>query len=148
MRVSWLMVLAPLLLAARPGSEWNLVQQLNGQPVRLIMADGGLSGAFGGATTQACMPLTGLKNASGTTQNANVFMFMSIAGTVNFCIRPSIAFPTWDGGCNTGAAGQNDLNYGTPIAPNVPQYFTPDSRATHFCAVGDAGIQVPVWWVE
>ena len=146
MKASWLLLLAPLLLAARPGSEWTLVQQLNGQPVRLVMADGGLAGIAGAGTANVCIPITTLKNTLNQTQAANVFMFVPLSSSINFCVQPSIAHPRWDGGCSSVV---NDINYGTPAAQNVPQYFTPDSKARHFCAVGDAGtIIVPLWWVE
>lgn len=135
-----------LVVGARPGNEFDLVRQLNGQPNRVVTADGGRSGAFNGASSaMACMPFAGLKNPMGAAVNANVWFFVT-STPGNFCIRPSINSPMWDGGCN--ATLPTDENFGIPAAVGVPQYFQQDSVATHFCFVGDAGtISAPAWWV-
>jgi hypothetical protein len=142
--------LAALVMAARPGTEQQLVQQLNGQPIRVRMSDGGAWGIFttydaGTANNFACAPLTGLTNNVGASVSANVLVFIPLA-QLNVCVMPSVNGPMWDGGCNTIPS---DINYGWPVAANVPQYITPDSVATRICAVSDAGfIQLPIGWAQ
>lgn len=136
-------------MAARPGNEAQLIQQLNGQPVRLVMPDGGPWGIFttfdgGLANNTACAPLVGLRNNIGASVSGNV-VFLSPQQAVNVCVQPSINGPYWDGGCNLSP---RDLNYGLPLAA-VPQYVTPDSAARTICAVGDAGfLSLPLWWAQ
>lgn len=138
------------MMAARPGSEFQLVTQLNGQPIRVIMADGGPWGIFttydaGTANNFGCAPLTGLTNNVGAAVSANVLVFIPLA-QLNVCVMPSVNGPLWDGGCNTLPT---NINYGWPVAANVPQYITPDSVATRICAVTDAGfIQLPIGWAQ
>lgn len=142
-------MVAAVAYAARPGTEQQLVQQLNGQPVRVVMPDGGAWGIFttfdgGTANNFACAPLTGLKNNVGANISANVVLMVPLA-QYNVCVAPSVNAPMWDGGCNTI---QRDYNYGLPL-PTVPQYITPDSVATSICAVSDAGfISLPLWWAQ
>jgi hypothetical protein len=148
--ISAVLVAVPLLMAARPGTEQQLIQQLNGQPIRVIQADGGAWGIFtqfdgGTANNRACAPLTGLRNNVGATVSANVIMFVPLV-PVNVCMAPSINSPLWDGGCNTLP---QDMNYGWPLPVNVPQYMTPDGVATAICAVTDAGyLSVPLGWAQ
>ena len=57
--VSGLLGFAALVMAARPGTEFQLDTQLNGQNTRWTMADGGKSGIFtqvpdGGALNPSC----------------------------------------------------------------------------------------------
>ena len=144
--VSFFVVLAALLMAARPGTEQQLVQQLNGQPSRFVMVDGGRSGIFEtSSTTARCMPLAGAKNQNNVAIVPNVLLLVPLTAG-NLCVRPSVNDAPWDGGCNVIP---HDENYGVPLAVGVPQYVTPDSRATHVCFAGDAGsISVPVWWAQ
>lgn len=143
-------VLAVLALTgARPGTEQQLVQQLNGQPVRPVMPDGGAWGIFttydaGPANNFGCAPLTGLRNNAGGTISPNLVLLSPQQG-INICVAPSINAPMWDGGCNTLP---RDYNYGVPLA-TVPQYITPDSAARSICAVTDAGfLSLPLWWAQ
>lgn len=140
------------LMAARPGSEWQLVQQLNGQPVRWKLPDAGWSGVFSN-TQVACMMLAGAKNVQNGTGLANTpttvvpdVLLVTPLVSGNLCIRPSVFSTAWDGGCNGIVA---DENYGVPMAANVPQYITPDSKATHVCFYSDAGVVLtPIWMVK
>lgn len=142
-------MVAAVAYAARPGTEQQLVQQLNGQPVRLVMPDGGPWGIFttydaGTANNFACAPLTGMKNNIGATVVPNIIVVSPQQG-INLCMMPSINGPRWDGGCNTV---QRDINYGLPLA-QVPQYLTPDTAATTVCAITDAGfLSLPIWWAQ
>ena len=137
------------LTAARPGNEAQLIQQLNGQPSRPVMPDGGAWGVFtifdgGPLNNFACAPLTGLVNNVGGAISANVLL-LSPLSQYNVCVQPSINGPLWDGGCNTIPT---DPNYGVPLQA-IPQYVTPDSAARTICAVSDAGsIQMPLWWAQ
>jgi len=142
-------MVAAVAYAARPGTEQQLIQQLNGQPVRVVMPDGGAWGIFttfdgGAANNFACAPLTGLVNNVGGAVSANI-VFLSPQAAYNVCVMPSVNGPAWDGGCNTLP---RDINYGIPLA-TVPQYITPDNVATRICAVSDAGsISLPLWWAQ
>lgn len=144
------LVVGAATMAARPGTEQQLIQQLNGQPVRVVQPDGGPWGIFttfdgGTANNRACVPVVGLRNNIGATVSANVIVLVPLV-PVNVCIQPSVNSPYWDGGCNTLP---QDLNYGWPLAANVPQYMTPDSVATTICAVTDAGfLSVPLGWAQ
>lgn len=148
--LSLLSALGIVLMAARPGTELNIVTQLNGQPTRFLLADGGPSGIFttfdgGVLNSVGCMPLTGATTLGGTTVVPNVLMVVP-ATSMALCVRPSPSAPKWDGGCNLSPG---DLNYGVPVQAGVPQYLTPSSTATQLCAASDAGqVQLPVWWME
>lgn len=146
---------AAVLMAARPGTEWQLVQQLNGQPVRWKVADAGMSGIFktfdGGSANQfGCMPLFNAKaiiNGTLSDVTPNVLLIQP-KQDVFVCIRPAANSTAWDGGCN---ATVTDENYGVFMAANVPQYVTPDSLATqkgYVCAVSDGGLSIPIWWAQ
>lgn len=138
-------LVAVATMAARPGTEQQLVQQLSGQPVRWVMPDGGKSGAFAAAASVACMPLTGARNAAGASIAPNVLLFVPLTA-VNVCVQPSVVNPSWDGGCNVLPG---DINYGWPLPAGVPQYITPDSVAHTLCFLTDAGSVVqPVGWAE
>lgn len=171
--VAWLASAAALLMAARPGNEFQLQTQLFGQPVRWTMPDGGRSGVFtavsdGGLLNgTGCMPLYGAKTPTNLPLlpdgglvpkddggapdpvfnliSANVLLVVPLVG-VNVCIRPSANSPTWDGGCNATPTSEN---YGVPLPVGTPQYIVPDSNATSLCAVSDAGtVALPVWTVQ
>ncbi len=138
------LAVVPVLMAARPGTEYQAVMQLNGQPTRWVMPDGGRSGVYAAAST-ACMPLTGATNSVNGAVSANVLVMVPLV-PINLCIRPSIGSPRWDGGCNITPT---DENYGVPLPVGVPQYITPDNAATHLCAVSDAGsVTMSVWWAQ
>lgn len=143
-------LLALAAWAARPGTEQQLVQQLNGQPVRPVMADGGAWGIFatydaGTANSLGCAPLTGLTNNVGGAVTPNLIVFMPLA-PLHICVMPSVNNPMWDGGCDFATRSRN---YGMPVATGVPQYITPDSAATRICAVSDAGfVELPLWWAQ
>lgn len=157
--IAGLLGFAVLAMAARPGSEWQLVQQLNGQPTRWRMPDAGLSGMFAASANVACMPLTGGTTGGGgrptKTVMPNVLVIVPLTPG-NLCVRPSAASPFWDGGCHAYYPG--DENQGVPLAPGVPQYITPDPLVTNpasnqaaagLCFSGDAGsVVVPVWTVQ
>lgn len=146
---AWLFLLVPVLMAARPSTEFGLVTQLNGQPVRFRAADGGSSGMFAAAANVACMPLTGATNiVDGTSKSISPNVLLIVPLTAgNLCIRPSAYSTYWDGGCHSYLPG--DENQGVPMAPGVPQYITPDSKATWACFSGDAGsVTVPIWTVQ
>lgn len=137
-------VLAALAaFADRPGNEYQLTLQLNGQPTRWVMPDGGRSGVFA-ATSSSCMMLTGGTVNARPTQSIvpNILFFVPLVAA-NVCARPSATSPVWDGGCNTIPG---DENYGVPVQAGVPQYITPEKVATHLCAVSDAGLLlIPVF---
>lgn len=141
--------LAATARAARPAPD-ELIQQLNGQPTRWLMPDGGASGVFttsdGGTANQtACMLLTGATSLSGKTITPNVLVFVPMQPE-NFCVQPSSIAPSWDGGCN---AVPTDVNYGTPVQVGVPQYITPDVAATRLCFTTDGGsISQPVFFAR
>lgn len=155
-RIALMLAAVPLLIAARPGTEQQLVQQLNGQPTRWTMPDGGRSGMFS-ATNIACMPLTNattiINGVAVRPIKPNVLLVVPITPG-NLCIRPSAASTYWDGGCVAYYPG--DENQGVPLAPGVPQYITPESVVTDqtagavgLCFSGDAGsVVVPVWTVQ
>lgn len=144
-RLTLLAVVAPLLLAARPGNEYQLVTQLNGQPSRFVQADGGRSIVYVSSGSTACMPLTGATNSVGAAVSPNVLVFVPPM-PVLLCIRPSVFSPAWDGGCNHFPG---DENMGVPLPAGVPQYITPDSVARAICVVQDAGaIAMPVWTAQ
>jgi hypothetical protein len=144
---------ATVALAARPGSEFQLLTQLNGQPLRWTMPDGGASGIHV-AAANACMPIFGAKMIQNSNPATPVFpsiiMFIPPTNGMHVCLRPSTSSTYWDGGCN--AYYPSDLNYGMPVAQGVPQYITPDNLAAAvglLCVAGDAGsIDMPVWWAQ
>lgn len=147
---------AAVLMAARPGTEQQLVQQLNGQPSRFYQRDGGVSGIVtqfdgGAANDRGCMPLfdaTAMINGTRTPITPNVLLVQPIRD-VNVCVRPSANSTAWDGGCNYIPT---DENYGAFFAAKVPQYVTPDGLAAqkgYICAIGDAGsLNIPIWWAQ
>jgi hypothetical protein len=129
-------------MAARPGNEFQLATQLNGQPTRFTLADGGRSGLYA-ASGVACASLVGAKNNSGVAISPNVLLFVPETPT-NLCVRPNSGSPRWDGGCNmiTG-----DENYGVPTQAWVPSYIVPDVNATAVCGISDAGVVRGALWV-
>lgn len=156
-RFAWVLLAVPVLMATRPGNEQQLVQQLNGQPSRFNMIDGGNSIVYVASGSTACMPITGaytygtpmMQWDAGVSVNnprdVNVLMFVPPV-PVLVCIRPSTLAPRWDGGCNHFPG---DENMGVPLPAGVPQYITPDSAARSLCVVQDAGaIAMPVWTVQ
>lgn len=148
-RLLTLAAVAVFAMAARPGTEQQLIQQLNGQPTRWVLPDGGRSGVFtqfdgGAANNKGCMALTGATTSSMSIA-PNVLVFVPLV-PVNMCERPSSYSTKWDGGCNTLPT---DENYGVPLPVNVPQYTSPDSQATALCFVTDAGyLAVPVFFAQ
>lgn len=122
-----LAIIAVVLMAARPGNEFILLTELNGQEVRWTMADGGQSGMFGSGTQ--CMPLAQIPAAANLTVQVNPL------NPINLCVRSSLA-GTWDGGCSMTAT---DVNFGVPLQPFVPKFILLSSTATHLCQVSDAG---------
>ena len=157
------LAVVPLLMAAlppsRPPSELQLFNQLNGQPTRWWMFDGGASGLFA-AGVQTCFPFdggtlkpNGVQSDGGIipTQNftPNVLMLLP-QQPANICVRPQrdpngVAMP-WDGGCN-GAV--SDINFGVPVQPYLPYYVVIQPGATHVCGASDAGaFQVPAWGMQ
>lgn len=140
--IAALLGLAALVMAARPVSDLQLLTQLNGQPVRWIQSDGGVSGLFtvfdaGVLNAGACIPLTGTLNGQAFTPNV-IELLPEVP--LNVCLRPMLApngvVIRWDGGCNTIT---NDMNGGTALQPWQPWYAVPHVGATHICAASDAG---------
>ncbi len=126
---------ALLLMAARPGSEFGMLMQLNGQPQRWLMADGGPSGMFG--PSKACMPVTG----------GDVLLIQPFNG-IQLCVQPT------DGGCNTTVT---DENFGVYLPAAVDRFVVLDlyransdgtqTAVTSICSVpapgsGDGGAAV------
>lgn len=97
---------AALLMGARPSSEFGMLQQLNGEPQRWLMADGGPSGMFG--PSMSCMPVL----ATGP----RVLLLQPLNNTL-VCIMPT------DGGCN---ATVTDENYGMFLPAQVDRYIVLD----------------------
>lgn len=126
------------LMAARPGSELELLTRLNGQPARWVLPDAGRSVLYA-ASGRACAAL------SGTDQSGKAFtptMVMLVPEVpMNVCIKPYVTpngvTQPWDGGCNTIVG---DENYGVALQPFVPFYFVPQAQATVICAVSDGGV--------
>lgn len=145
-----LLGLGALVMGARPGTEQQLIQQLNGQQTRWIMVDGGPSGVFtqfdgGVLNSYGCMFVNSGTTEGGVPIVPNVLVFVPLQ-PVNECMRPSVFAPLWDGGCN---AAPRDMNYGVPLPVNVPQYLTPDSNTRSLCFVSDAGfLAVPVFFAQ
>ena len=138
-----LLGLAVLVMAARPASDLQLFTQLNGQPVRWVLPDGGQSGLFtqfdaGAANYVTCAALDG-GSLNGVAFKPNALMFMPEV-PVNICIRPQVDMNgrqmTWDGGCN---GTTNDINGGTAWQAFVPFFAVPHPNAAWFCAFSDAG---------
>ena len=173
--VTGLLGLAVLVSAARPGTELQLDTQLSGQNTRWTLADGGKSGIFtqvpdGGALNPSCgcvlinnaktptnlpilpdggispLPDGGAPAPVYNSISANVLYLQSLAGPINYCLRPSAMSPVWDGGCNVSVL---DENYGTPWPNNTVLRLVPDSKATTLCACSDAGyLQLPAWTAQ
>lgn len=139
---------AVVLMAARPGDQFRLFTQLNGQPVRWTLPDGGFSGLYA-ASGIACMPLSGgtTINGSGAAVSFTPSVVLLETSTAsNVCFRPSQVSPKWDAGCNLT---DTDENFGVPTQAFVPQYVVLDVAATQICAVSDAGtVRVSVWGVQ
>jgi hypothetical protein len=120
-------------MAARPGNEFNLLTNLNGQEVRWLLPDGGPS-LMSGSGIQ-CMDVRGLPAA------ANSTVELVPLNTINLCevsttSNTGMAGTRWDGGCGLNA---NDPNAGVPLQPLVPKYLLLKSTTTHLCQVSDAG---------
>jgi hypothetical protein len=128
----------PLLIAARPQSDLQLFTQLNGQPVRWRLPDGGSSGLYAASGIAYASLDGGLLN--GQAFQPNVVLFVPETPT-NICIRPSVDSNgrrmAWDGGCNMIAG---DENFGVGLQPYVPYYFVPHPNATTIVGVSDAGL--------
>jgi len=147
------------LMAARPGNEFQLLTQLNGQPTRWTLPDGGRSGVFtvfdaGAANATACVTLRNGRVATGRLADAGFafndyvpqVLLMVPSTPVVVCVRPGAASTYWDGGCSQSLA---DENYGVPIQPFQPWYVVPEQQATTLCASSDAGyVQLPIWGVQ
>lgn len=136
------------LMAARPGSEFNLLTNLNGEEVRWVMVDGGPSGMYG--TGQQCMPVAQLPAAANNVvevvptvpivlcEKSTSAYLLSSSGT-------SLGYK-WDGGCS-GAIGDN--NYGVPLQPWVSKFVVLRSSTTHLCQVTDGGTaNTPVYSLQ
>ena len=143
------------LMATRPGNEYQLFIQLNGQPMRWRLPDAGQSGIFttfdaGAGNASGCMTLRGgvvRGPGDGAPWAFTPSTVVIVASTpINLCVRPSAQAPYWDGGCSTS---DTDENFGVPLQPNVPQYVTVDTNATAICAASDAGfILAPIFGVQ
>lgn len=137
-RLLTLLGLASLLMGARPGTEFQLLTNLNGEEVRWSMTDGGWSGIFGTGT--ACMQV---KPSDGGTLGQvpaaanNVVQVMPMV-PINLCERSvTVLTPNrWDGGCSTYPG---DQNFGTSLQPGVPKFVVLRDSTTHLCAASDGG---------
>lgn len=132
-------------MAARPGTDLQLLTQLNGQPVRWQLPDAGPSGLYAAASGLACAQLTG-----SLPQPIQVVMLMPDT-PLNVCVRPASSTKApapialqWDGGCNTIA---RDFNFGVPVQPYAPYYVVVDTAATQICATGDGGTVSGSLWL-
>lgn len=138
-RALWLLLVVPVLLAARPQTELDLLTRLNGVPVRWTMLDGGQSGLFSTTGGLVCSPLTGT-DVKGVSFRATVVKLVPLA-PMNVCVRPYVmpngVQQPWDGGCN-GISG--DSNFGDSIIAGAPYYFVPQPENAYVCAVSDAGV--------
>lgn len=132
-----LLGLAALTMAARPGTEFDLLTRLNGQPARWVLPDAGRS-ILSASSGKACATLSGT-DQRGASFTPTVVLLMPET-PMNVCIKPSVSpngvTQPWDGGCNTIVG---DENYGVAIQPFVPYYFVPQSAATAVCAASDGG---------
>lgn len=132
------LVLGAVAFAGRPGTEYQLLINLNGEEVRWTMGDGGQSGLFG--TGRVCMPVSELPAGA----NSTIEVMPTVP--INLCERSTTAVPRWDGGCN-GVTG--DPNYGVQLQAFVPKFATLRSSTTHLCAVSDAGVVIaPVFSLQ
>ncbi len=100
---------ALLLMAARPSSEFGMLTQLNGQPERWLMADGGPSGMFG--PSRACMPVT-----------AGDTILIQPFNAIQLCVQST------DGGCNTTVT---DENYGVYLPAAVDRFMVLNMTRTN-----------------
>jgi len=131
--IASLPVLALLFMAARPGSEFGMMQMLNGQPTRWTLPDGGQSGLYA-TSGKACAALAG--------SNAQVVMVVPETPT-NLCAQPTTSGSPWDGGCNTIVG---DVSFGVPLQPFQPWYIVLDPATTAICGASDAGtVQATLW---
>jgi hypothetical protein len=129
------------LMAVRPGTEFQLFQQLYGNPQRWVMSDGGASGIFV-SSGQACISLV---TAASPLIPGQTLMFVAETPS-NVCVQKAQLGLPWDGGCNTT---DTDVNFGVPIQPWVPQYIGPDNNATSICAASDGGsVRIPIWRMQ
>jgi hypothetical protein len=128
------MVLGVLALAAapslpgRPGSEFSLVQMLNGTNVRWYLFDGGVSQLQSTGGTIAYLLLAD--------SGAQVVKVCPLT-PMNLCVKPTTTDPTWDAGCS---ATTGDYNFGEPMAPFVCKSIVLDPQAMWIAAMSDSGI--------
>lgn len=131
-------VFAIAFMAARPGNEYLLLLNLNGEEVRWVMADGGVSGMYGSG--QQCMPVAQLPAACNST------IEVVPTAPINLCERSTSVGQGWDGGCNTIVG---DMNFGIPLQPYVSKFIVLRSQTTHLCQAGDAGsVVTPVFGLQ
>jgi hypothetical protein len=132
------LVAVAALAFSRPGNEQQMIQLLNGQETRWVMADGGSSGMFGSGIS--CMPLAEIPAA------ANGVIELVPLYPINLCYVNVNALPRWDGGCGLNAG---DINLGLPLQPLVPKWVSLKTSTTHLCQVSDAGTAVtPVFSMQ
>lgn len=142
-------LLATAAFAARPQSDLQLFNQLNGQPTRWLLFDGGPS-AIVAAGVSNCIPLDGgVMTDSSNPFVPNVVLLVPNQ-PVNVCVRPQVtpggAVLPWDGGCNGNYA---DVNFGVQLQPFAPNYIVVQPKSTHICSASDAGAhQVPIWGMQ
>lgn len=127
-RVAFIAVAVVALMAARPGTEKDLMTNLNGEEVRWVMADGGISGMYG--TGQQCMPVASIPAA------CNNVVEVVPTVPINLCERSTALAERWDGGCSTITG---DKNFGVPLQPYVSKFIVLRNTTTHLCQVGDGG---------
>lgn len=120
--------IAVATMAARPGTEFDMLSHLNGQEVRWSLPDGGASGMSGSGIQ--CMDVRNLPAP------ANSVVEVMPLNPINLCYVSITAVPPWDGGCGLNA---NDINAGVPLQALVPKYALLKSSTTHLCQVSDAG---------
>lgn len=126
-----------VLMAARPGSEFELLTRLNGQPALWVLPDAGRS-QLRASSGKACAALSGTDQRGASFTPTVVMLVPEVP--LNVCIQPHVmpngVTQPWDGGCNTIVG---DENYGVAIQPWQPFFFVPQPQATAVCAASDGG---------
>lgn len=151
--LSFLALVVGLLAYARPPSEWSLLTQLNAEPTRLFVQDGGLAYLPGGAVS--C-----LEYSSAGVRQGDVLLLYTTDGGDNVCFEvqdggqqgftPTLpdGGPVLDAGSGTTCSTNPlDINFGVPMGANTfLSVVTGDSHRTvlpKICHTG--GSDVVIW---
>lgn len=115
--------------APRPQNDTALLLQLNGEPRRWLMEDGGWSGMYGSGIQ--CM-----KIYSGDT------LLLEPSAEIHLCMGQMDG--GWDGGCNTTVT---DPNYGVTFSTD--KYLSTQNKTALICEVPTSGsANVPVFTIK